>query len=359
MEKIQVNLGPDSYAIEVERGLLNRAAPRIRALMPAAEKIAVITDDVVDGLYGAQLAAALESEGLLVRRIAIPHGEKSKNLIVLGQVLEEMAGFGMTRSDGVVTLSGGVPGDLGGFAAAVYLRGVPFVQMPTTILAQIDSSVGGKVAVDLESGKNLAGNFYQPKGVLIDPDLAATLPPRYIHDGMAEAVKYGCIADAGLFSLFETLQTDEDILAALPEIIRASCRIKADLVEADERDNGARMLLNFGHTIGHAIEREYLYETYTHGEAVAAGMVMLTEMTESMGITRPGTAERIAAVLAQMGLPTGAAVSREALAAHMMHDKKRRGSGITFVVLDEIGKGRLLPVPAGDIPRFIPEARHG
>ncbi len=359
MEKIQVNLGPDSYAIEVERGLLNRAAPRIQALLPGAEKIAVITDDVVDGLYGARLEAGLQKEGLAVRRIAIPHGEKNKNLTVLGRVLEEMAAFGMTRSDGVVTLSGGVPGDLGGFAAAVYLRGVPFVQMPTTILAQIDSSVGGKVAVDLASGKNLAGNFYQPKGVLIDPDLTETLPPRYIHDGMAEAVKYGCIANADLFSLFETLETDEDILEALPEIIRACCRIKADLVEADVRDNGARMLLNFGHTIGHAIEREYHYETYTHGEAVAAGMVMLTERTEEMGITQRGTAARIAKVLTQIGLPTKADVSRDALVSHMMHDKKRRGKGITFVVLDAIGKSRLLPVPAEDIPRFVPEARHG
>lgn len=359
MEKIQVNLGPDSYTIEVERGLLSRAAPRIRALMPGVEKIAVITDDVVDGLYGARLAEGLRQEGLAVRRIAIPHGEKSKNLTVLGEVLEEMAAFGMTRSDGVVTLSGGVPGDLGGFAAAVYLRGVPFVQMPTTILAQIDSSVGGKVAVDLASGKNLAGNFYQPKGVLIDPDLTATLPSRYIHDGMAEAVKYGCIADASLFSLFEALRSDEDILKALPQIISACCRIKADLVEADVRDNGARMLLNFGHTIGHAIEREYHYETYTHGEAVAAGMVMLTEMTESMGITQPGTAERIAKVLTQIGLPTKAEVSRDALVSHMMHDKKRRGRGITFVVLDAIGKSRLLPVPAEDIPCFVPEARHG
>lgn len=358
METIHIALGNDSYDIAIGRGLFKEAGRQVRALLPKAEKIAVITDDTVDALYGERLASSLGRAGLAARRIAIPHGEKSKTLAVLGEVLEAMSAFGMTRTDGVVTLSGGVPGDLGGFAAAVYLRGVPFVQIPTTILAQIDSSVGGKVAVDLPSGKNLAGNFYQPRGVIIDPDLVETLPPRYIHDGMAEAVKYGCIADAALFSLFERLGSDEEILAALPEIIPACCRIKAGLVEQDVRDNGARMLLNFGHTIGHAIERQYHYETYTHGEAVAAGMVMLTDMTEAMGLTRPGTSRRIASVLSRMGLPIGVPDEREALAAHMMHDKKRRGAGITFVILDEIGKSRLLPVEAGDIGRFVPEGRH-
>lgn len=353
MDTIHVALGNESYDITVERGLFSRMGEMARRALPGAEKIAVITDDVVDRLYGADFEKTLRGAGYDVRRIPVPHGERSKNLTVLGDVLEGMSTFGMTRSDAVVTLSGGVPGDLGGFAAAVYLRGVPYVQVPTTILSQIDSSVGGKVAVDLPSGKNLAGNFYQPKAVWIDPDLVRTLAPRYIHDGMAEAVKYGCIRSASLFSLCEGLAGDEDILRALPEIISACCRIKAELVETDVRDNGARMLLNFGHTIGHAIEREYHYETYTHGEAVAAGMVLLTKRTEAMGLTEAGTAARIEAVLRRLSLPVTVPAKAEAILAHMGRDKKKRGKEITFVVLRRIGESRLLPVEEKDMGRFV------
>ena len=353
MERIDIDLGADSYTISIERGLLDRMGPLVRAALPAAEKIAVVTDDVVDGLYGARFEAVLRGAGYDVRRIAVPHGEGSKDLRVLGEVLEAMSAFGMTRTDAVATLSGGVPGDLGGFAAAVYLRGVPFIQVPTTILAQIDSSVGGKVAVDLPSGKNLAGNFYQPKAVLIDPDLVRTLAPRYVHDGMAEAVKYGCIRSADLFRLYEGLSSDEAIFGALPEIISQCCRIKAALVEEDVRDNGARMLLNFGHTIGHAVERAYRYETYTHGEAVAIGMALLTQRTEAMGLTEPGTAARIERVLRQLSLPTAVPLPAADLVPHIMHDKKKRGRTITFVALRRIGESFLLPVSEEEIAHFV------
>lgn len=353
MERIHVNLGSESYDITIDRGLLDRMGPLVRLALPQAEKLAVITDDTVDGLYGERFEKVLRGAGYEVRRIAVPHGEGSKNLRTLGEVLEAMSAFGMTRSDGVVTLSGGVPGDLGGFAAAVYLRGVPFVQVPTTILAQIDSSVGGKVAVDLPSGKNLAGSFYQPKAVLIDPELVRTLAPRYIHDGMAEAVKYGCIHSESLFRLYEGLHTDEDIFGALPQIIRECCRIKAELVEEDVRDNGARMLLNFGHTIGHAIEREYHYETYTHGEAVAAGMVLLTRRTEALGLTAKGTADRIERVLRALSLPVAVGASASALLPHIAHDKKKRGRRITFVALRRIGESFLLPVEGERISELV------
>lgn len=353
MDTIHVALGNESYDITVKRGLFAEMGTMARKALPRAEKLAVITDDVVDGLYGARFEEVLRGAGYEVRRIAIPHGERSKNLSVLGDVLEAMSGFGMTRSDAVLTLSGGVPGDLGGFAAAVYLRGVPYVQVPTTILAQIDSSVGGKVAVDLPSGKNLAGNFYQPKAVWIDPELVRTLPARYIHDGMAEAVKYGCIRSEALFERYEKLTSDADILEALPEIIGACCRIKAELVEADVRDNGARMLLNFGHTIGHAIERAYHYETYTHGEAVAVGMVLLTKRTEAMGLTEAGTAARIERVLRALSLPVTVPARAEDLLTHIGRDKKKRGKEITLVVLDRIGASRLLPVEEKDITRFV------
>ena len=203
MAAVDIYLGKDSYTVEIRRGLLEDTGRKIRRLTDA-EKIAVVTDDHVGPLYGDRFRKILEDAGFTVRIITIPAGETSKNLSVFGDVLNAMADFEMTRKDALVTLSGGVPGDLGGYAAASSLRGIPFFQVPTTILAQIDSSVGGKVAVDLPAGKNLAGAFYQPRGVFIDPDLLSTLPARFIHDGLAEAVKYGCIGDRRLFSLFES-----------------------------------------------------------------------------------------------------------------------------------------------------------
>jgi 3-dehydroquinate synthase len=234
---INVDLGKDSYTIEIERGLIHRVGEKIRALTKA-EKIAVITDDHVEPLYGNTIREVLTKAGFDVRVIAIPAGETSKNLQVLSDVYDALSEFDMSRSDAIVTLSGGVPGDLGGFAAATYMRGIPFFQIPTTILAQIDSSVGGKVAVDLPSGKNLAGAFYQPKGVFIDPDLLKTLPPRYIHDGLAEAVKYGCIGDPELFEIFESLETEEDLDRHMEEIILHSVLQKTKVVEEDEFDTG-------------------------------------------------------------------------------------------------------------------------
>ena len=209
MAAVDIYLGKDSYTVEIRRGLLEDTGRKIRRLTDA-EKIAVVTDDHVGPLYGDRFRKILEDAGFTVRIITIPAGETSKNLSVFGDVLNAMADFEMTRKDALVTLSGGVPGDLGGYAAASYMRGIPFFQVPTTILAQIDSSVGGKVAVDLPAGKNLAGAFYQPRGVFIDPDLLSTLPARFIHDGLAEAVKYGCIGTAVCFlclNLWKTKRT--------------------------------------------------------------------------------------------------------------------------------------------------------
>lgn len=310
MAAINVDLGKDSYTIEIERGLIHRVGEKIRALTKA-EKIAVITDDHVEPLYGNTIRTVLTKAGFDVRVIAIPAGETSKNLQVLSDVYDGLSEFDMSRSDAIVTLSGGVPGDLGGFAAATYMRGIPFFQIPTTILAQIDSSVGGKVAVDLPGGKNLAGAFYQPKGVFIDPDLLKTLPPRYIHDGLAEAVKYGCIGDRELFEIFESLETEEDLDRHIEEIILHSVLQKTKVVEEDEFDTGKRQVLNFGHTIGHAVERYFHYSTFTHGEGVAIGMCLMTEQTEKMGITEKGTASRIIRVLHKLSLPTSIAVPAE------------------------------------------------
>ena len=285
--------------------------------------------------------------------IAIPAGEESKNLHIYGDVLEALSGFDMSRSDALVTLSGGVPGDLGGFAAASYMRGIPFFQIPTTILAQIDSSVGGKVAVDLPSGKNLAGAFYQPKGVFIDPDLLHTLPTRYVHDGLAEAVKYGCIGDRELFDIFEKLETQDDLEENMEEIILRSVLQKTRLVEEDQFDNGSRQLLNFGHTIGHAIERYFHYSTYTHGEGVAIGMCLLSEQTEKLGLTESGSTRRLIDVLHKLSLPTSIGVPAEELIPQIMHDKKRRGKEMTLVVMEKIGKANLLKVPTDELGKYI------
>ena len=252
-----------------------------------------------------------------------------------------------------MTLSGGVPGDLGGFAAASYMRGIDFFQIPTTILAQIDSSVGGKVAVDLRSGKNLAGAFYQPKGVFIDPDLLSTLPTRYVHDGLAEAVKYGCIGDRELFELFESIETKEDLEKNIEEIILRSVLQKTKFVEEDQYDNGSRQMLNFGHTIGHAIERYFHYSTYTHGEGVAIGMSLLSAQSEKLGYTESGCTDRLRAVLKKLALPTAIGVPAEELIPHALHDKKRRGKEITLVVMRSIGRAELVKVPTEALADWI------
>lgn len=352
MAEVKVNLGSDSYSIVIERGLLDKVGEKIRPLTKA-EKIAVITDDNVEELYGQRIQESLEKAGFACRIIAIPYGEESKNLRVLGDVYNALSEIGISRSDAIVTLSGGVPGDLGGFAAATYMRGIDFFQVPTTILAQIDSSVGGKVAVDLPAGKNLAGAFYQPKGVFIDPDLLKTLPIRYVHDGLAEAVKYGAIGDIELFEIFENLKSEEELDRHMEEIILRSVLQKVRVVEQDEFDNGLRQTLNFGHTIGHAIERYFHYSTFTHGEAVAIGMSLITEETERKGITEKGTASRLISVLQKLNLPTSIGLPGEEIIPRIMQDKKRRGDSITLVVLKQLGKCELLKVKVSELDQYI------
>jgi 3-dehydroquinate synthase len=351
MRSIHIDLGKDSYDIHIEKGLLDQVGRYVRQLT-SAERLAVISDDTVDALYGDRLQASLEQNGYDVRRIVFKAGEESKNMASLADLYQGLADADITRSDAVITLGGGVPGDLGGFAAATYLRGVPFIQIPTTIIAQVDSSVGGKVAVDLPSGKNQAGVFYQPKGVLIDPELLTTLPVRFIHDGLGEVIKYGCIRDKYLFELLEQLD-DTTLSEHWDEIIERCCTIKARIVEHDVLDMGERMLLNFGHTIGHAIERCYGYGYYTHGEGVAAGMAMLTAVTEEKGLTEAGTTARLDAVLQQYKLPVTVSAAPQQLLPYISHDKKKRGHRLTLVIMNAIGKSELLPIESEDIPDYV------
>lgn len=354
MKEIQVALGEKSYWIKIAAGLLAAAGDEIRRVLPQTEKIAVITDSNVAPLYGERLRKSLEMAGFSVTVWEFPAGEESKNLAVLGRLYEGLAAAGLTRSDAIVALGGGVTGDMGGLAAATYLRGIAFIQIPTSLLAAVDSSVGGKVAVDLPQGKNLVGAFYQPKLVLIDPELLYTLPPRFLHDGLAEVIKYGCIRDTGLFTRLEQLPGDAALLAQAEEIIAACCTIKARIVAQDEFDTGERMLLNFGHTLGHAVEKAFHYDTYSHGEAVGLGMVLLTSQAEKLGLTDPGTAAKIAALLQKFSLPVEITLPREEFIKTIALDKKKRGSQLTLVLIKDIGEGYLHTIENRDLPNYLP-----
>lgn len=352
MRKIHVDLQENAYDIYMERGLLKKAGTLLSTLIKG-DTIAIITDTRVDALYGQMLQQSLEGSGYTVHRIAFPEGEPHKTLHTLQDVYEALSHTGITRKDTIITLGGGVPGDLGGLAAATYLRGIPFIQIPTTLLAQIDSSVGGKVAVDLDAGKNLVGAFYQPTAVLIDPDLLATLDPRFLRDGLAEAVKYGCIREPALFDRFANMSSPEEAIGEVEDIIEICCNCKARIVEHDEKDLGERMLLNFGHTLGHAIETHTGYGTYTHGEGVGIGMVLITEAAERHGLTPLGTADKIRKVLQSFHLPTEINVSNQTLLRYVGKDKKRQGASISLIILKEIGEGTILSLPMEELETWL------
>ena len=254
MKTLTVALPGREYGILIERGLLAQSGERVRSVLPRARKLAVVTDSNVAPLYSGGVMDNLEKAGFQCRLFVVPAGEESKNPSQLAALWEGFLEFGLTRTDAVAALGGGVVGDLAGFAAATILRGVAFIQIPTTLLAQVDSSVGGKVAVDLEHGKNLAGAFYQPRLVLMDPDVLDTLPLPVFMDGMAEVVKYGCIWDKDFFSFLTARLDRKKLTADIEHILYTCCDIKRQVVLDDELDTGLRMILNFGHTLGHASE---------------------------------------------------------------------------------------------------------
>ena len=339
MSVLPVNLKERSYDIVNEAGAL-ASCGRLAATVLSGEKICVVSDTTVAALYGESVLESLREAGFVPFLLTVPAGEGSKSPKMLAWLWEQMALHGMTRADAVAALGGGVVGDLAGFAAATFLRGVDYIQLPTTLLAQVDSSVGGKVAVDLQAGKNLAGNFYQPRLVVMDPNVLQSLSDRSFADGMAEVIKYGCIWDAGLFARLAQLGSREAVMGEIAEITTACCDIKRQVVEQDELDLGLRMLLNFGHTFGHVYEKAYHYETYTHGEAVAAGMVDAARLGETMGYTEAGTAQRVVSILRQFALPTAIHATRADYEAAMELDKKSLGGDIRFVFLEKIGSAK-------------------
>ena len=310
--------------------------------------VAVITDSTVAPFYLEIVSASLRTAGFTVSSYVFPAGEANKNLSTFSDILEFLAENRLTRTDCIVALGGGVPGDMAGFAAASYLRGIRCVQMPTTLLSAVDSSVGGKTAIDLKAGKNLAGAFLQPTAVLCDTDCLSTLPADVFADGAAEAIKTGVLSDESLFSLFETGHLE----TAPAEVIARCVAYKAGVVERDEKEQNERRLLNLGHTIGHAIEKCSSY-TIPHGHAVAAGLAIIARAAERLGWTQEPIAERIADCLAKNGLPTNTDYSAEALAHAASADKKRAGSDITLVIPKKIGVCELKKVPVTELLPII------
>ena len=345
MKTLNVNLPGRAYDILMERGLLARAGELCRAALPRASRLFVVTDSTVGPLYLNRLIPSLENAGFETAVCEIPAGEASKCAEQLSRLWECMMDFGLTRTDAVAALGGGVVGDLAGFAAATVLRGVDFVQIPTTLLSQVDSSVGGKVAIDLQHGKNLAGAFWQPRLVLMDPAVLGTLDDAAFADGMAEVIKYGCIRDAAFLSWLEQHPSRQEIMADIEHVLYTCCDIKRAVVVEDERDTGARMVLNFGHTLGHAYELAGRYRTWTHGQAVAAGMVKAAELGVTLGITPAGLPERIGVLLGCFGLPVAIPCTHADYAAAIGLDKKGAGDSISVILLEEAGRAAAHPMP--------------
>ena len=339
--RLRVNLGANSYDIHIASGALDALGERLQTAH-TGEKVFLLTDANVAPLYLSRAEASLRAGGYQVASLTLPAGEGTKSLERLAEVYAALNAFGITRSDALLALGGGVIGDLGGFAAATYMRGIAYVQVPTSLLAQVDSSVGGKVAVNLPTGKNLAGSFHQPRLVVIDPETLRTLTDRQFRDGMGEVIKYAAIRDAELFALLEYCAAREEIMLHIVRIIRRCLEIKRGMVERDERDTGERMLLNFGHTLGHGIEAAQHFSGYTHGEAVAAGMCLITALSEAAGMTRPGTLERLRAVVKANALPTDCPQELwPAMKSAVSSDKKHAGKALTVVLLREIGDATL------------------
>ena len=342
MKLIQVNTKP-SYEVLIGPGVLSESGAYLKGLFPDS-RLAVITDSTVAPLYLETARESLTAAGYTVSTHVFPAGEASKNFVTLSGILEFLASVPLTRTDCLIALGGGVAGDMAGFAAACYLRGIRYVQMPTTLLSAVDSSVGGKTAIDLKAGKNLAGAFLQPSAVLCDTDCLRSLPPEVFADGAAEAVKTGVLCDESLFALFE----DGSLTVNPAEVIARCVAYKAGVVERDEREQGERKLLNLGHTIGHAIEKCSGYRI-PHGHAVAAGLAIMARSAERQGMTEEPVADRICACLKAQNLPVVTEYPPDMLAEAAGADKKRSGDEITIIVPRKIGRCALEKMPVSGL----------
>lgn len=334
------------YDVVIAKGLLAEAPSRI-AEIARTKKVMLVSDDIVYPLYGEALQKALAAAGFSVALFVFPNGEASKRLSTVEALLEEMAAQQFGRSDLIIALGGGVVGDMAGFAAAVYARGIDFVQIPTTLLAAVDSSVGGKTAVDLSRGKNLCGAFHQPKLVLCDTDTLQTLAPLQICDGLAEMLKYGVICDADLFWKVKNYKQED-----MEALIARCVEIKRDVVAEDEFDRGTRMLLNLGHTVGHAVEAASAF-SITHGHGVAIGMAIIARAAEKKGMAKAGTAKAVEEALTACDLPTHTDYDPQQLATLTYSDKKTDGGEISLILPHAIGDTGIHRVPKSEILDFI------
>jgi len=353
----RVELGPRSYDIHIESGSLAHVGEAMRKLFSDERRCLIVSNETIAPLYMAQVRESLQRQGWQCRQCILPDGEQFKTLEVWSGILDALMDARLSRNEPVVALGGGVIGDMAGFAAACYRRGIPFVQVPTTLLAQVDSSVGGKTAINHVHGKNMIGAFYQPRLVWIDPEVLRTLEVREVRAGMAEVIKYGLIRDAAFFGWLQThitavLKLDASIVA---DMIYTSCRHKAEIVMADETEMGQRALLNLGHTFGHAIEAMTRYRCYLHGEAVAIGMLMAARLSAHMGYAGPGVEQTLLECLNATGLPVEVPrFAAEKWLDAMGHDKKNIGTTIRFILLRDIGSAFICPdVRESDIHRLV------
>ena len=343
--KVKVELGSRSYDILIGLGSLSDCHKHIKRLFSSGS-LFMISDDNCFDLIGHDLIRLLAENGLSVRSVVFPMGEGSKNLRTVENISSELAQKGADRHSVIIALGGGVTGDIAGFVASIYMRGIPFVQIPTTLLAQVDSSVGGKTGVDLKEGKNLVGTFYQPSLVIIDIGVLATLPPKELRNGLSEVIKYGAIWDADFFSYLEDnikgcigLEPE-----AIMEVVRRSCEIKAEVVSSDEREAGLRRILNFGHTFGHAIEAASNFQI-SHGEGVSIGMVAASRLSNMKGLLSDNELERMINLITAMGLPVElpSYLNIDDVISRIKYDKKSRGGDIHFVLLKRIGDTLITP----------------
>ncbi|HWR24127.1 MAG TPA: 3-dehydroquinate synthase [Feifaniaceae bacterium] len=342
-----------SYDVLIGGGLLKDAGRALLTVQPKCT-VALVSDATVDRLYGDAAANFLSEAGYAVERFSFPAGEASKNIHTLSNLLEFMGEKRITRTDCVAALGGGVTGDLAGFAAAVYLRGIRYVQLPTTLLSAVDSSVGGKTGIDLSAGKNLAGAFYQPSLVLCDTDTLYTLPEEVFRDGLSECIKYGVIWDADLFRRFSEPLSGE----ALEAVIARCVAIKGEIVREDEFELGVRRLLNFGHTAGHAVETCSGY-AIPHGHAVAVGMAVVARAAYRRGLCAKDCRDEILWMLGRNALPTRSPYPADALYEAALADKKRRGGSISLIVPREIGRCEALEFPVSEVFSFFNDGMEG
>lgn len=340
MRNVKVDLPVNGYDITIGKGLAKELAEQVKA-QNFSEKGLLVTDSNVGKLYAAKMVEVLKEAGLDVDVFTVPAGETSKALETAEKIYTRAIELGLDRKSPIFALGGGVVGDLTGFVAATYMRGVPFVQLATSLLAQVDSSVGGKVAVNHHLGKNMIGAFYQPKFVIIDLECLETLPKREVYTGLGEIVKYGAIYDEEFFQYLEEHADEILVLDKVPmeHIIGRSCEIKADVVTQDEKEKGLRRILNFGHTMAHAIEKETRYLRYNHGEAVAIGMVGAAYISRELGLMSDKDVTRLIELIQKLHLPIKAeGCTVEAMFRSTLHDKKTVNGVVHWVLLDGIGK---------------------